>query len=47
MRSRVMLGNDVKIDEADRKFLWDYAERAAVPLAEREFSYAGGHEAFY
>ena len=47
MRRRVMLGNDVKIEEADRKFRWDYAKRAAVPLAEREFSYAGGHEAFY
>lgn len=47
MRRRVMLGNDVKIAEADRKFRWEYAERAAVPLADREFSYAGGHEAFY
>ena len=42
-----MLGNDVKIDEADRKFRWDYAERAALPLAERNFSFEGGNEAFY
>ena len=47
MRKRVMLGNDVKIAESERKFRWDYAERAAVPLAAREFSHNGNSEAFY
>jgi nuclear transport factor 2 (NTF2) superfamily protein len=47
MRKRVMLGNDVKIAESERKFRWDHAERAAVPLAAREFSYNGNSEAFY
>ena len=47
MRKRVMQGNDVAIEELQRKFRWERAERAAVPMAETEFTYDEGAAAFY
>jgi len=47
MAKRVMQGNNVRIQESERKFRWTKEERAAVPLAEREFSFHEGTEAFY
>ena len=47
MRKRVMLGNNVRIEESERKFRWDRAERAKVPAAASEFTFLEGAEIFY
>jgi nuclear transport factor 2 (NTF2) superfamily protein len=47
MRKRVMLGNDVPISEAERKFRWDRDDRAAEELAASEFAFTEASTGFY